>query len=339
MITKILEKLGDKQDLTEKETIAVMQCIMDGQLSSAQIAAFLMGLKIKGETVDEIAGCVQVMRSRAKSIKGPDSVIDTCGTGGDKSSTFNISTASALVAAATGIPVAKHGNRSVSSLCGSADVLLELGVKIDLTPEQTEKCLRETGIAFLFAPVYHTSMKYAAEPRRDMGVRTVFNILGPMSNPAGAKRQIIGTFNLQTAEKMSQVLQKTGSEHVLIVHSKDGLDEISLSDETTVFEMKGDSIDRFQFAPEDVGVKRQSLDQIKGNNAADNASIIEMMLKGEKGAYADVTALNAGAAIYIGKKAESIKQGVDMAFDTIYSGKALEKFASLREFTQTVGQC
>ncbi len=336
MITELLEKISHGINLEESEANKAMLAIMNGELTNAQIAGFLMGLKTKGETVDEIAGFVCAMRDKATKIKAPKGVIDTCGTGGDGSGTFNISTAAAIVAAAAGVPVAKHGNRSVSSKCGSADVLQQLGVKIDLTPKQAEQCLDQVGIAFLFAPVYHSSMKHVAAPRKEMGVRTVFNILGPMSNPAQAKRQIIGAFNFDTAKKMSHVLKKTGSEHVMVVHSKDGLDEISLHANTLVSELKDGEIKDYELNPKDLGLSPTSTTSIKGNDAIENAKIIRHIFSGGNGAQQNITALNAGSALYVSGKVKTVKEGVELALETIQNEKALGKLNELVEFTNSI---
>lgn len=335
MIRDILTKISERVDLEEREAMDVMLAVMDGQWTSAQIASLLMGLKMKGETIDEITGFVKAMRQKATKISGPDKLIDTCGTGGDGVGTFNISTAAAIVAAAAGIPVAKHGNKSVSSKCGSADVLQELGVKIDLKPDQAESCLQNVGITFLFAPFYHASMKYAAEPRRDMGIRTVFNILGPMSNPAGVKRQVIGTFNLDVAEKMAYVLAKTGSEHVLVVHSEDGLDEISLSASTHVHELKDGNVRYRKISPEEMGMQMSTIGAIKGDDPAANKTILTKLLDGGSGPYCDITALNAGASIYVGGQAASIREGVTMASELIASGQAKKKLEELINYTNS----
>ncbi len=336
MITEMLEKISARIDLKENEANEAMQAIMNGELTNAQIAGFLMGLKMKGETVDEIAGFVRAMRQKATKIRAPEGVIDTCGTGGDGSGSFNISTAAAIVAAAAGVPVAKHGNRSVSSKCGSADVLQELGVKIDLTPQQSEQCLDQVGIAFLFAPVYHSSMKHVAAPRKEMSVRTVFNILGPMSNPAQAKRQIIGAFNFETAQKMSHVLKKTGSEHVMVVHSKDGLDEISLHANTFVSELKDGEIKDYELNPKDLGLKSPAAKSIKGNDTKENANIIRRIFSGGNGSQQSITALNAGSALYVSGKVKTVKDGVELALETMQNKKALEKLNELVEFTNSM---
>ena len=337
MITEMLQKVSQGIDLTESEAEQTMHAIMDGQCTDAQIAGLLVGLKMKGETVDEISGFVRAMRAKATRIEGPPNVIDTCGTGGDGSGTFNISTAAAIVAAAAGIPVAKHGNRSVSSKCGSADVLQQLGVKIDLTPDQAEECLKEVGIAFLFAPVYHASMKHVAGPRREMGLRTVFNILGPMSNPAMARRQVIGTFNAEVAKKMARVLNQTGSEHVMVVHSADGLDEISICADTHVSELKDGEIREYKVRPEEFGFSTSPLESVKGNDAAENANIIRSIFRGGDGPPRDVTALNAGAAIYVSGRVASLKEGVELAVETLQNGKAEQKLKQLIDFTQSTG--
>jgi len=300
MIRDTLEYISQGLDLTEDHAYKTMNDIMQGEWTPAQIAGFLMGLKIKGETVNEISGFVRSMREKAVKISAPKNAIDTCGTGGDGLHTFNVSTASAFVAAAAGVPVAKHGNRSVSSKAGSADVLAALGVKIDLPPEKAHVCLEKVGLCFLFAPLYHSSMKHAVTPRREMGVRTVFNILGPMSNPALVKNQVVGAFNLDAAEKMIRVLHNTGSEHVLVVHSKDGMDELSLAGETTVFELKEGEINMFDVAPKDFGLQQADISAIKGGEARDNAAMLIKIFAGSDGPMSDITAFNAGAAIYVG---------------------------------------
>ena len=333
IVKEALENLSKGIHLSEEQAYATMNAIMSGEWTEAQIAGFLIALKIKGETVDEIVGFVHAMRDKATKITGPSNVIDTCGTGGDGTNTFNISTAAAIVAAATGVYVAKHGNRSVSSKCGSAEVLQELGVKIDLTPEQAKKCLEKVGMAFLFAPLYHTSMKHAVKPRKELGLRTVFNILGPMSNPANVKRQVIGAFNLETAKKMVKVLLKMQSDHILVVHSKDGMDEISLSQATHVHELKDGQIHTYTIEPKDVGLSPKSFSAVAGGNPKKNAQLLRCIFSGEKNAYTDITAFNAGAAIYTSGNASTLKEGVYMALDTIQSGNAEKKLTELVQFT------
>ena len=268
-------------------------------------------------------------------MNAPENAIDPDGPGGDGLHSFNVSTAAAFVAAAAGVPVAKHGNRSVSSKAGSADVLSALGVKIDLPPEQAQVCLEEVGLSFLFAPLYHSSMKHAVTPRREMGVRTVFNILGPMSNPAMVKNQVVGAFNLDVAEKMVRVLQNTGSKHVLVVHSKDGMDELSLGGETTVFELKNGDIKMFEVTPEEFDLQRADISSIKGGEAKENADILKNIFEGSDGPMRDITAFNAGAAIYIGGAAASLGDGVATAKKLLSTGQAKQKLVQLVEFTNS----
>lgn len=256
MIKEAIKILSEGIHLSEKEMIGAMKDLMEGNATDAQIASFLTALRIKGETVEEITGAVKVMREKATKIKAPEYTVDTCGTGGDMAHTFNISTTSALIVAACGVPVAKHGNRSVSSRSGSADVLEALGVKIDLAPEKVEKCLDTTGFGFMFAPLFHPAMKYAIGPRREMGIRTIFNILGPLTNPAGAKRQVLGVFDDSLTETMAEVLANLGTTHAFIVHGEDGLDEITITDKTKITELKGEGIDTYFITPEDLGFAR-----------------------------------------------------------------------------------
>ncbi|MBD3378024.1 anthranilate phosphoribosyltransferase [candidate division KSB1 bacterium] len=336
MISEILSSISEHQHLERLQARKVMSDIMQGQWTSAQIAALLMALKMKGETVQEITGFVDAMRDHAQKIKGPVDMIDTCGTGGDGRHTFNISTAAAIVAAAAGVTVAKHGNRSVSSKSGSADILQALGVKIDLTPQQAEICLNQIGIAFLFAPLFHGSMKYAVAPRKEMGIRTVFNILGPMSNPAGARRQLVGAFNRPTAEKMTQVLHATGSEHVMVVHSDDGLDEISISHDTHITELKNSEINSYTFKPEEAGIDRFPADTVRGGTPEENARIMMQVLQGEDGGYGHVTALNGGAAIYVAGKSKTLHEGIEIAQELLKDGSAKRKLDELVETTHSL---
>lgn len=334
MIKNILEKISQKEDLTQAEAYSIMLELMEGRLSDAQIAGLLIGLKTKGESVDEISGFVEALRKKAITLEAPSDVVDTCGTGGDGAGTFNISTAAAIVASAAGATVAKHGNRSVSSKCGSADVLAALGVKIDLSPEQAQQCLNTVGLAFLFAPVYHSSMKYAVAPRKELQVRTAFNILGPMANPALAKRQVIGAFNLETAEKMVNVLNKTGSQHVLVVHSDDGLDEISISGPTTIFELAAQKISSYKISPADFGLEIAPVTSLRGDTAEENATIIKDVLSGKPGPRRDVVVLNTAAALYVSGKCSSIAEGIQMAGGAIDDGRAAAKLEALIDFTQ-----
>ena len=336
MIKDTLEYIGQGLDMTEEHSYSAMNEIMSGNWTSSQIAGFLMGLKLKGETVSEISGFVRAMRDKAIRIKAPEGSVDTCGTGGDGLHSFNVSTAAAIIAAAAGVPVAKHGNRSVSSKSGSADVLSALGVDINLTPERSENCLQEIGIAFLFAPVFHASMKYAAEPRRELGIRTVFNILGPMSNPAMVDKQIIGAFNIDVAEKMAKVLQKNGGKHVLVVHSNDGMDELALSSRTTVFELKDGDISAYEISPESCGLKYADISSIKGGDAQKNAEIMTKVFAGSDGPMTDISVYNAGAAIYVGGGSKSLKDGVEAAMSILKKGKAAEKLKELIDFTNSI---
>ena len=332
MVNQILGDLSGGKTLSREQARTVMSEIMDGQWTPAQIAGLLMALKMKGETVDEITGFVQAMREKATSILAPEDAVDTCGTGGDGTHSFNISTAAAIVAAAAGVKIAKHGNRSVSSKCGSADVLQQLGVKIDLQPQQAEACLAETGIVFLFAPIYHASMKHAVTPRREMGIKTVFNILGPMSNPANTRRQVVGAYDLLVAEKIVQVLKESGSDHVLVVHSDDGMDEISLSAPTTIFELKNGEVNSYKISPQDFGLKTQAKESVIGGDSETNALLLRRIFSGVKSAHTDVTVLNAAAAIYVAGMASSLHEGVEAASAVIASGQAAQK---LQEFVAT----
>jgi len=334
MIQQILNRLTEGEHLEEDTARSVMLSMMNGEATGAQIAGLLIALKMKGETVDEISGFVRAMREKSAPFKGGNGLVDTCGTGGDGSGSFNISTAAAVVAAAAGVPVAKHGNRSVSSRCGSADVLRELGVNLDLTPQQVQECLEGIGLAFLYAPLFHASMKYAGGPRREMGVRTVFNILGPMSNPAGVKRQLIGTFNPAVAGTMAQVLRNTGSEHIILVHSEDGLDEISIAAPTKICELKDGEIRHYRSRPEDFGMRTRKA-ALVGGDPATNAGLLNRIFEGGQTPHTDVTALNAGTAIYVGGRAESIRQGVEMALEVLRSGAAKKKLAELIDFSRS----
>ncbi|MBN1478713.1 anthranilate phosphoribosyltransferase [candidate division KSB1 bacterium] len=331
-----LEYVSQGFDLTQAQAHKTMLDIMNGEWTPSQIAGFTMALKIKGETVDEISGFVTAMRDKASSIAAPAGAIDVVGTGGDGLHTVNISTAAALVTAAAGVPVAKHGNRSVSSRTGSADVLSSLGVKIDLTPEQAEKCLEEIGFVFLFAPIYHASMKYAVVPRKEMGIRTVFNILGPMCNPALVKNQLVGAFTGEAAEKMVHVLKRTGSEHSLVVHSADGMDEISLSSETQVYELKDSHIQSYEIAPEKFGYERVDIAAITGGESSENAEILKKLFAGADGPVAKITCMNAGAALYVAGKTDSLQEGAALAQDVLSSGIVKEQLQRLIDFTHSV---
>ncbi len=311
------------RDLSEDQAAAVASEIMSGQATAAQIAALLVALRVKGECVAEIAGFVRAMRAGAtRAPARSDNLVDTCGTGGDGSGTFNISTVSALVAAGAGCKVAKHGNRSISSNCGSADVLKALGVNIELPPAESAKCIDEIGVGFLFAPQYHPGARYAAGPRREIGVRTIFNMIGPLLNPAGARRQLMGVYDRALTEPIAQVLRRLGSSHCLVVHGEDGLDEITLSGATYVAELKNGSVRSFTISPEEFGIATAPLEVLAGGDREDNARLAREILDGKAGPPRDVVLLNAGAAIYVGGVADSIGEGVRLAAESIDSGRA-----------------
>jgi anthranilate phosphoribosyltransferase len=336
MIKEAINILVSGINLSEAEMAECMNEIMEGRSTDAQIGAFLAALRIKGETVDEITGAAMVMREKAAKIKSPDGVLDTCGTGGDMSHTFNISTTVAIVVAAAGIPVAKHGNRSVSSKSGSADVLEALGIKIDLQPEKVEKCLFETGFGFLFAPLFHPAMKYAIGPRREMGIRTIFNILGPITNPAGAKRQILGVFSSHLTETLAKVLGNLGAEDAMVVHGEDGLDEITITDSTKVSRFSKDKAENFYLSPEDFGLERGKRDDLIGGDKEENARISLQILNGEKGSKRDIVLINSAAAFTVAGKTDDLHIALEMAKDTIDSGKALKKLEDIRRASNSL---
>lgn len=334
MIKDAIVKLADRLSLTEKEAEEVMNEIMDGAVTPAQIAAYLMGLRLKGETVDEIAGSVRAMRNRAIRIAiGDPLVVDTCGTGGDGRHTFNVSTTAAFVVAATGLTVAKHGNRSVSSKSGSADVLSELGVNINLSPDRVADCINEVGIGFLFAPLYHGAMKHCAAPRHEIGIRTMLNLLGPLTNPAGATIQILGVYEPHLTELLGKVLMYLGSQHCFVVHGMDGLDEMTLTDRTLVSEAKGGVVSNYVVTPEEFNLSRVSPKELAGGLPHDNAKITREILQGKKGPKRDMVCLNAAPALVAGRKAKTLQEGFLLAGKTIDSGAAAEKLARLVSFT------
>ncbi len=326
-----LTRLLERHDLPFAEMRELMQHIMGGQLTPAQIAAVLVALRVKGETVDEIAAAAQVMRelSTRVSVHNTDYLIDTCGTGGDGAQTFNISTASALVAAAAGARVAKHGGRSVSSTCGSADVLEKLGVNVNLKPEQVAHCVDSIGVGFMFAPNHHSAMKHAAPVRRELGVRTLFNLLGPLTNPAGAQNQVLGVFHQSLTAKLAQVLGELGSRHVLVVHGADGMDEISISEGTFVAELKDGKVREYAVHPGDFGLPSAPVEMLRVANVDEACEKLLGVLDNETGAPRDIVQLNAGAAIYVAGLAASLKDGVAKADRVIASGAAKEKLEQL----------
>jgi len=335
MIKEAISKLIEGQDLKLKEAEEVMNEIMSGNATDAQIAGFLVALRLKGETIEEITACAKVMRQKASRIKPAcqSQLVDVVGTGGDKSGTFNISTAAAFVVAGAGIPVAKHGNKGVSSKSGSADVLTALGVNIMLEPKQVEKCINEVGIGYMFAPKFHGAMKYAIGPRKELAVRTVFNVLGPLTNPAEAPYELMGVFDEKLTEPLAEVLGLLGVKHALVVHGN-GLDEITLEAETKVSEVKGKHVTTYTIKPTDFGMKLASLNSIKGGSPEDNAKIILDILNGkEKGPKRDVVLLNAAAAIFVAGKADNLREAVEIAAKSVDSGKALEKLNQLKDWT------
>lgn len=337
MLKPFIGRLVEKQDLTAGEAEEAMQLIMEGESTPAQIASFLTALRVKGETVEEIAGCARAMRAKATPIRaGNRMVVDTCGTGGDGAGTFNISTTAALVVAGAGLTVAKHGNRSVSSRSGSADVLEALGVRLDLEPAEVEECLERVGIAFLFAPRLHPAMKHALGPRREMGIRTIFNVLGPLTNPAGAQVQVLGVYQPGLTDLLGGVLQQLGTWRALVVHGLDGLDEISLSGPTRVTEVGNGRYHTYLLEPEDAGLSRVSPGQLAGGDAARNAAITLEVLEGKRGPHRDVVLLNAAAALLVAGAAGGLREGVALAASAIDTGNALAKLEALREFTGRV---
>lgn len=329
-LTQAINQVVARRDLTAEEMTSVMRTIMTGGATPAQIGGFLIGLRMKGETVGEIAAAAAVMRELATPVQvHSDHLVDTCGTGGDASGTFNISTAAAFVAAAAGAHVAKHGNRSISSKSGSADVLEAAGVQLDLKPGQVARCIEQVGVGFLFAPVHHGAMKHAIGPRREMGTRTIFNVLGPLTNPAGAPNQLLGVFRAELLEPMAEVLQRLGSRHVLVVHARDGLDEISIGEATEVAELKGGQIRRFCVQPEDFGLVRTSISEVGAADASVSLTLIRSVLEDHPGPARDIVVLNAGAAIYVAGLAESLKAGIAEADRVIASGKARNRLDDL----------
>lgn len=333
MIKEAINILVQDIDLSESEMAECMTEIMEGRATDAQIAGFLTALRIKGETVDEITAGARVMRNKATKISSPEGTLDTCGTGGDMAGTFNISTVTAIIVSASGLPVAKHGNRSVSSQAGSADVLEALGVKIELPPEKVEKCLFETGFGFMFAPLFHPAMKYAIAPRKEMGIRTIFNILGPITNPAKAKRQILGVFADKLTKTLCNVLKNLGADSAMVVHGEDGLDEITISNGTMVSRLTEGRIENFILSPEDFGIKRADVSEIAGGDKNENAKITMSILKGEKGPRRDIVLMNSAAALVVAGRVDSLKTGVSIAEYAIDSGRALRKLEEVIRFT------
>lgn len=335
MIKEAINTLVSGHSLSFEEASGTMKEIMDGEATPAQIAALVTALRMKGETADEIAGLASVMRSKATPVKVSGSTIDIVGTGGDGSGSFNISTAAAFVAAGAGLKVAKHGNRAASSSCGSADVLEALGVKIDLGAEAVAKCIETTGIGFMFAPIFHQAMKYAAAPRREIGIRTVFNILGPLTNPARTEHMVLGVPSEELGNKIAAVLHRLGTKHSLVVHGQDGMDEISISSNSLVWDVKENKLSApYEISPENFGFKETSLDEIKGGTPEANAESLRRILDGEKGARRNIVVMNAAAALVAGNLTSDLKTGACLAEEAIDSGKAKEKLNKLIELSQ-----
>ncbi len=335
MIKEILNKLTNFENLTSKEVEDLFNLIMEGKLTDTQIGAVLTALKMKGETIEEITSAANVMRQKAVKVpvKDKSKLVDTCGTGGDKVNTFNVSTISAFVVAGAGAKVAKHGNRSVSSKCGSADIMQALGVNIEMPPEIASKALEEVGIAFLFAPIYHPAMKNVIKQRKELGIRTIFNILGPLSNPAEAKYQLMGVFSEKLVEPLAKVLANLGIERGFVVHGLEGLDEISITNKTFVAEINNGEVTTYYVEPEDFGLKKASFSEIEGGDLECNLDIALKILKGEdKGAKTDFVALNSGFALKASGVVDTIKEGVELAKETIYSGNAYEVLEKLKNF-------
>src|SRR5467141_1166408 len=350
LITEAVRTLIDRRDLTRIEAAAAMDAIMSGAATNAQIAAFLTALRMKGETVEELIGLAQVMRQKVVRIRtrgdevagltGTDRemLIDTCGTGGDATGTFNGSTATAFVVAGAGLRVAKHGNRSVSSLCGSADVVETLGINLELTPQQVGRCIDEVGIGFLYAPLLHTAMKHVMAARREMGVRTVFNMLGPLTNPAGANAQVIGVYAAALTEPLARVLAELGTFRAFVVHGADGLDEISTTGESRISEVREGMVRTFTVRPEDFGVPRASIGDLLGGDREQNAEIIRAILAGVPGPKRDIVLMNASAALVAGGRARDLKEGVELAARSIDSSTARQKLGRLVALSQELAR-
>jgi anthranilate phosphoribosyltransferase len=340
MIKEAIAHVASGESLTEIEAAAVMEEIMTGEATPSQLGAFLTALHLKGETVEEIAGLARVMREKAVHVPVPAhlSPVDTCGTGGDKAGTFNVSTAAGLLVAACGQPVAKHGNRAATSRCGSADVLEALGVKIELKPEQVARCVAEAGFGFMFAPAYHPAMKHVGPTRREIGIRTVFNILGPLTNPAGAAYQVLGVPEASLVSKMAEALLRLGCKRALVVYGEDGIDEISLSAPTLVCEVLGveGGLREYRVKPEDFGIERQERDAVRGGDAAFNAQLLRDTLSGRlNDAHTDMVSLNAGAALLASERVSTLAEGVKLARETLRAGQAVETLEAVASLSQT----
>jgi len=336
MIKEILGRLTEKENLTEEEIGKVIGEIMEGGATSAQIASFLTALRMQGETVEEITGCAkEILKKVSVFDPGRNVLVDTCGTGGDGSNTFNISTTAAFVVAGAGLAVAKHGNRALSSQCGSADVLEALGVKLDISMEKLKECLDRIGIGFLFAPLCHRAMKYALGPRQEIGIRTIFNILGPLTNPLGANVRLLGVYHSSLTEPLARVLKNLGVRGAFVVYGENGLDEISLSARTRITQLKGGDIRTYYIQPEDFGIERVSQNEISGGNRKENAHILRSVLEGERGPRREIVLLNASACLVAADMVEDLKEGIEMAGESIDSGRAKIKLEMLIALTNT----
>jgi anthranilate phosphoribosyltransferase len=331
----LLAKVADGRSLSHGESIAAFQILMSGEATSSQIGAFLMALRVRGETVDEISGAVTVMREKMLRVEAPDDAIDIVGTGGDASGSFNISTCAAFVAAGAGLKVAKHGNRALSSRSGSADVLMALGVKLDIGPEKISECIREASLGFMFAPQHHASMKHVGPTRVELGTRTIFNLLGPLSNPAGVKRQITGVYSKAWLEPFAQVLKSLGSEACWICHGKGGVDEIISTGTTWIAELKDGEVREFNFTPESVGIARSNPEDLKGGDASENAAALKTVLSGQPSAFADAAVMTAGAALVVAGEASNLKSAIMIARDAVASGKAAKVLQQLVEVSNS----
>jgi anthranilate phosphoribosyltransferase len=318
----LIARVASGTSLTRQEAATAFDRMMSGEATPSQMGGLLMALRVRGETVDEITGAVTTMRAKMLGVKAPPDAVDVVGTGGDASGSFNISTCAAFIVAGAGVPVAKHGNRALSSKSGSADVLHALGVNIELTPEQVGRCISEAGIGFMFAPAHHPAMKNVGPTRVELGTRTIFNLLGPLSNPAGVKRQMVGTFSKHWVEPMAQVLKNLGAEAIWVVHGSDGLDEITTAGPTSVAALENGQIRTFEVTPEDAGLARSQPGALKGGDGEANARTLLDVLKGKKSAYRDVSLLNAGAALIVAGKAKTLKDGVALAAKSVDSGEA-----------------
>ncbi len=336
MIRESIDKIVRGKDLTREEATQTMNEIMEGQATPAQIAAFVTALRIKGESAEEIAGMATVMRQKSLKVVTDGFLVDTCGTGGDGHNTMNVSTAAAIVAAAAGVKIAKHGNRAASSACGSADILEANGVKVDLSPEGVKRCIEEVGIGFMFAQVFHPAMRHAAVPRREIGIRTVFNILGPLTNPAGAHAQLLGVADPGLGEKMAQALASLGTQRAMVVHGMEGMDEISISGPTKVWELADGKVRTHTITPEEVGLPSAPLDSIKGGTLEHHKEMFLSVLRGEPGPAQDVVALNAAAALVLGGKARDLKEGITTAKRAIAIGAAMKKLEAFASLSQTL---